>query len=299
MRPLLPALVLLGATACAEVEPVDLGYRSTMERTTLGVVLHEDGLTGHAGMNSSNCPFETTDGTVTGDYALEGGEEDIQDQGMSHLGEKTVVVVKDEGIVLLDKTTGEYEVEEVELDASVLQARLDADGPVALTSDCDVVWSTGATASMPGCNQAFDVDYGTGRVAVASELETRLFDADGTLTAELPGASWVAWDSAVDQLVLARPESALVESYDASGTLIWSQTLQGEVTALGTAGAAEGVAVAIDIDGSAALLVLSADDGSLVQRTSLPEPAIDVVVSEDGAVVAFVTPTAVHFFDRL
>ena len=102
--PVLAVPVLL--VACSS-EPTGFDHQAQLERPVRGVVLHDDGTTGHAGMFGTNCPFETVQGTVTGDYALPGEGEEVQDGG-DLIGEDTVLLVLGDDGHLLDKSTGAY-----------------------------------------------------------------------------------------------------------------------------------------------------------------------------------------------
>ena len=130
MRTTLVALVA-SLAGCATTEDGDapIRYRSTLTASTAGLVLHDDGETGHAGMFETNCPFETQGGDVTGDYDLPDHGEEVQDGGVSAMGPATVVLVLGPKVHLLEKSTGQYLVDKL-LWQDVEQVRLFDEGLV-------------------------------------------------------------------------------------------------------------------------------------------------------------------------
>src|SRR5687767_4215452 len=95
MRALVPVAFLV---ACAPTGETPIAWQSSLGLATRGVALHSRGDVGHAGMAGTNCPFETTQGNVTGDYDLPDEGEEVQDVGTSPLGDETVALVLGESI---------------------------------------------------------------------------------------------------------------------------------------------------------------------------------------------------------
>ncbi len=290
-----------GLVACAPNAESDgvLAFRSTLDVQTHGLALHADGTVGHAGMSGTNCPFETTDGSVTGDVDLEGEDEEVQDVGQSELGPETVAMVLEESVVLVEKSTGQYETRYTELE-DIDQARLSDDGVVALSAErCVVTWENLAEVEVDGtCTGAFDVDPPTGLAFVGLDSGVAVVSADGDVVSAT-GAALLAWDPVSALLYTADEGSELVEAVDVSGHVVWTAELPGEVVALTDGGEARAAGVSVATAEGGALVLLDAASGELRGVVDTPSAARAVDVSLDGSVVAFVTDGAVHFYDGL
>jgi hypothetical protein len=297
-----PCVVALALIACSPGVESDgvIAYRSTMDIAVEGVALHADGGIGHAGMYGTNCPFETTHGEVTGDVDLEGQDEEVQDVGESDLGPESVVLVLEEGAVLIDKSTGSYETRWTEL-TDVDQARLADDGVVALSAEaCQVTWESGAQVALDGtCTGAFDVDTPTGLAFVGLDSGIAVVAPDGEIV-QASGAALLAWDPISALLYTADPGSDQVVAVDVSGHVVWTTQVPGVVEALADGGEARTAAVSVaHADGTGALVLLDDSSGEIRGVVDTPAAARGVDVSQDGRVVAFVTDDAVHFYDGL
>ncbi|GEM_PF-6171335 len=299
LSPLLAASLFIACAPAVESDGV-IAYRSTMDIGVHGVALHADGQVGHAGMFGTNCPFETINGDVTGDVDLEGEDEEVQDVGESELGPETVVMVLEESVVLIEKSTGDYLTRYTEL-TDVDQARLSDDDLVALSTDaCQVTWESGAQLALDAtCTGAFDVDPATGQAFVGIDSGIAVVSADGSVV-QASGAALLAWDPVSAWLFTADQGSDQVVAIDAQGQVSWTAHVPGVVQAITDGGAARTAAISVaHPDGTGGLVLLDADSGELRGVVDTPVPAKAVDVSLDGSVVAFVTDEAVHFYDGL
>lgn len=297
--------VIPSLVACtAESAPTDFGYRSSLARETAGLELHYDGEGGHAGMFDTNCPFETRNGMVTGDYDLPGSGEHIQDAEPTVLGEITIAAVVDDDVHVLDKTDGIYT--HVPVSApGVVQARLLVDGVVTLHQDCsvqtrtldgDVVEST----PLADCGGAdFEVDPVSGTTFVARGERPVLLTADGPR--ELDGAAdLVSWDPATNAFYTAVRGTSVVEALEADGTLRWSIETPGPIHALDDAGEANGVAVVMEQpDGRGWIGLYDSTTGDETKRGVTPSAADALSVSGNGMVIALVRADETYFYDIL
>ncbi|TNE84444.1 MAG: hypothetical protein EP330_29975 [Deltaproteobacteria bacterium] len=285
-------LSLASLVGCA-TEGTSFDYQSTLSRNTRGLVLHEDGSKGHAGMLGTNCPFETEQGTVTGDYQLPDEGEKVVDSG-DLIGEDTVLLLLGDDAHLLDKSTGEYTHETLTF-ANLVDARLFTGGMAALTEDlgsCRLEWSDGQTSESP-CGE-LDVDIVTGTAMVRHPRGVSLLDAEGARVIAEPTAHAVL-DSVAAAVYVA--DGQVVRGLDHDGTVRWETPVDGEVLALSEAGATGAAAVFVGFDdGLGELLYLDGDTGAVQARVGTPGWADELTVSADGSTVALVRPSETHFY---
>jgi hypothetical protein len=300
---LVPALLLLAA--CAPSAPSGLTYRSTLDATTKGVALHDGGLTGHAGMYGTNCPFETVQGQVTGDYQLPGDGETIEDEGPSPLGPNTVLITLDDTVWFLDKTTGTYVVDNYSVPGLVAD-RLTSTGTVVVRTSptgCAIDWNgddflTESTFELPTCpaDVSFDVEPYSGAVVLANLAQVELL-APGAEPLVVPiGGDLAVWDESLAQAYVATSGGTAVQMVAEDGTLGWSMDIGMPITAIGAAGSEGGLAIAV-ADGQAGAIVLIDAEGNELGVIDTPTAAIDIDASPEGAVLAAVRPDHVYFFD--
>lgn len=293
----LALLSLLGLVAC-DGGAAPIAWQSSLGVRTNGVVLHGRGDIGHAGLSQTNCPFETAHGMVTGDYDLPGEGEQVQDEGTSWLGDETVLAVLDGRVWLLEKSTGDYRVDDFEL-PGVGQARLSAGGIVGLrhTSGamCEVVWQAGGSAPAPCANGfAVDVDTATAWVADPAGVWQVTPDATAVMTT---GGDLVAFDAASGAVFVADRDGTTLTALEADGSVRWERTMDGAVRAVAASGAAQAAAVVLaHADGRGEIAIVDAWTGEDRGAMLTPEPATDVAVAPTGEMVALEAPNDVHFY---
>ncbi len=301
MRILLATVSVLSLAACSAEGPDTYLYQSTFDHPSRGVVLHNDGRTGHAGMARTNCPYETATGSVTGDYNLPGENEELQHHGISPLGPNTIVATIGDTVWTLDKTTGDYVVDSVEL-PGVDRARLTDSGIVATvgTGDrCDVAW-TAHDGSVPldACppQHGFAADPLTS-TALAATGELAIATPEGLVHTGL-SADMVAWDSALALAYVATAGSETLSAVDLDGNVVWVSDTGFPIDGFAAQGDIGRVAVMHDtLDGRGLLAMYQGSDGSLVGDAITPERASTVIASADGSVVGVVLDQRAHFFE--
>lgn len=296
------AVALVG---CAPGDASDFEYRATFSTQTRGIVLHDDGDAGHAGMYGTNCPFETKNGTVTGDYDLPDEGEEIQDSETTELGEITVIALIPGTVHVLDKTGGSYT--HVPIDApGATEARLVRDGIVTLAADCSVrhVGLDGVerhAERLPwACDRAgVEVDPVGGLGLVATPEGSALIDAAGSQLLDVTG-DLVAWDAVARVFYVATRGQPGVTAVEPDGRVRWSVDTSGPVGALDDAGNRGMAAVALGRDDSRGGLALhDGENGDLLKTGTTPSVASDLSVSGDGLVIALIRPEQSFFFDIL
>lgn len=295
---LLAPLSLLALSACTTAEGTDIQYLSTFDGGTRGVILHEQGNAGHAGMFSSNCPFDTSTGQVTGDYDLPDSDEDVQDGEPTVIGPVSLAAVIPGTVHVLDKTDGEYTHVPIEIEG-VRQGRLTWDGVVGLSGDCTVSWvsmesEVRATTQLRSCSGEFEVDPATG-LAFVSGPTSVLIDGESTLESAVSG-DLVAFDDVAQVFYVATRGQATLSAVTLDGAELWTVSTEGPVTALDDGGGTGTAGVVLELQDGGAVAFYEGLDGSLSRFAETPTAADDLAVSGNGSVVALVRPDQVFFY---
>ncbi|MBX2797929.1 MAG: hypothetical protein KTR31_09680 [Myxococcales bacterium] len=295
------AITLLGACASSAVQPdATLQYRSTFDGRTNGLVLHQSGDEGHAGMFGSNCPFDTHTGNVTGDYDLPGEDEDVQDAEETTLGEITLVATVPDTVHVLDKTGGTYTHVPLAL-TGVVEGRLTRDGVVGLTEACDVHWlglngDSRAHVTLDACGGELETDPATGITVVGDAVHTVVTDGEWVVTADRHG-DLVAFDPGAQAFYVATVGQARVSALELDGSERWSVHTPGPVTALDDAGDTAAVAIVMALpDGNGAVALHDGVTGEQRHLATTPSAAEDLSVSGNGSVLALVRPEQAFFY---
>ncbi len=296
-------LVLAALTGCTtNTADTRLAYQSSLGMRTNGVALHDEGDIGHAGMAGTNCPFETKNGGVTGDYQLPGEGEQIQDHGDSDLGEETVLLVLGDNVFLLEKSTGSYRHETIEV-TDVDQARLFDDGIVATRQSgdqCEVAWVSAGmvdgTASA-ACGAGLTVDPHTGLAFVGTRDGVTVVDGTSEVAAEAAG-DLLAWDATTEATYVATAGDSVVSAIEADGTLRWQADVGSAVRAIADAGIFEAAAVVVEhSDGTGGVIYLDGWTGEQRGAIATPEPARSAHVAASGRMIAVESNDDVHFYN--
>lgn len=303
MRYLIPSLAML-AVGCAPGDASDFQYESTFAKRTNGVILHEDGESGHAGMFGTNCPFDANTGMTTGDYDLPGEGEDIQDGEPTVVGGITFAAVLDGIVHVVDKTDGEYTHVPVDV-PGVEQARLAFDTIVVLDRGCnvkrlDLDGQVLETFALDACADAdIEVDPATATGIVASLGHTVRFDADGLHAIDL-SADLVAYDGWADQYYLARRGTTELSAVGPDGVVRWTIETPFPVASLDDAGKLESAAVVLEKpDGRGQIAFYDGIAGDATFAGDTPSPAMDLAVSDNGRMLGLVRPEQTFFFSLL
>lgn len=296
---LLAPLSLLLLSACSTPDGTDIQYLSTFDAGTRGLVLHEEGDGGHAGMFGSNCPFDTSTGQVTGDYDLPDSDEDVQDGEPTSLGDITLAAVIPGTVHVLDKTDGEYTHVPIEV-SGVREARLTWDGVVALAPQtCSMSWVSLdgellAGERLEGCNGEFETDPSTGLTFVGGDVAV-LTDGQNTVSSSVSG-NLVAFDDVAQLFYVATLGEAHLSAVSFDGAEVWTVATDGPVTALDDGGNTGTAGVVLDLGDQGAVAFYNGLDGALTRFALTPTAAEDLSVSGNGAVVALVRPEQTFFY---
>jgi hypothetical protein len=295
------ASAVLLSTACApSQEAGDFQFRATFDKQTRGVVLHEDGEGGHAGMFGTNCPFDTRTGQVTGDYDLPDSDEDIQDGEETLLGDVSLAAIIPGTIHVLDKTGGNYTHVPIAIDG-VVEGRLLFDGVVGLTGDCglhyvDFEGVEQHALQLDGCAD-FEVDPITGVGVVADPDSTVVTDGQSLVDVPVTG-DLVAFDPLANAFYLAQVGGYELHAVEMDGSVRWTIDTMAPITALDDAGDAGSAAIVMALDdGRGAVGFFDGQTGERIRFAETPSPADDLAVSGNGEVIAMVRPEQSFFFE--
>jgi len=302
------ALLAVGTclSGCQKEFDGEFQHRSSLQRATKGLVLHEDGSAGHAGMMSSNCPFETDFGLVTGDYDLPDDDEEVQDVGSHVLGSNSILLVQPGSLHVLNKETGDYTTESHPVDDAVA-GRFFGKGIVALIDGddgCGVDWidDDGDVVSTVTDNcspSAFDVDPLSGTTYVGGDDSIEIVTPEGTVDAEV-GGDLVAWDSSAEVTYVATLDGDVVEAIEPDGGLRWSTAVDGLVKVLVPAGGKGAAAVMLEKpDGSGLLVYLDGWTGEVMTELETPSAALGLSVAGNGGTIAMILADETHFYGVL
>lgn len=291
------------ATGCAVVDS-DLQHRGTLSNTeTSGVVLFEDGESGHAAMYGTTCVVDP-DGGIAEDVDPNAGETETVVDSSGTTGDDRV----------LARTAGElYVLENASVSRirypvpGLIDARLADQGDrdlIVATTACGVNWIDVSDGIVDASISLADVDCnGMGTSLDVDGLSgTAYVDISGAIHAVTPETvtplaegDLFAYSGDELGLVTANAGSSEVRFVEADGTLRWSADLGGSITDVDDIGARGWVSAMVSHDGIGEFVVLDAATGALVKSFDLPGVA-DVVVSGNGQTVAMVVNSDVHYY---
>lgn len=300
----LTALMAL-AVGCVGTD-AELVYRGTLDTNTNGVVIYEDGRTGHAAMLGTTCAIDTSGG-VADDVNIDGSSEDQVLDGTQG----------DDGSVVLARTRNHLHIisgseaswtwgptlavtHDVEVEG-VSDGALTETGVVAW-GNCEVTWfdhdmivTDSAVAPVQDCNAQFAADFSSGAAFVASQGEIARITPDSTeLFTER--ADLMAFSPNASALFIAESGSTEVRALEIDGTLRWSATVDGSITGIEDLGRRGQLAVMVANGDDGLLVILDSETGATLRDFSLPSPA-EVVASRGGSTLGMVVPNAVHFYN--
>jgi hypothetical protein len=302
---LIPCVVLFAA--CSSQQPIpELDHRSTFEQRTRGVVLHNDGDGGHAGMNGTNCPFDTSNGRVTGDYELdEEGEEEVEDVGNTPLGNSSVLMTLRSNAYIVFRDGDDWEYSDSKYRIPKLKgARFWSDGIVALVSTsggCAVNWY-----DFDGRDLAsYPVDHCASMDATRNDEMVLVADADGADLVTLDGpvdveldAELTAFDERLGLVYLARSGESEVGAVAIGTTeLLWTTTVGGAIVSLTDAGRRGLAIVSIESSSGPSVVLLDGESGEELAAVDTPGTASSMTTSRNGEVLGLIRPEATYLYD--
>jgi len=302
------------ATGCATIDS-DLEYRGSLpDLETNGLVLFEDGESGHAAMMDTTCVVDP-DGGIAEDVDVADGEEEVLDGSRSGDDSRVLTRVRGELNIIesaLDPSgwsVGTPTVRDINVGGDeVLDARITNDG-LAVASACTITWLDSPTQGVDnyliadqidfsdvgctGMDPSFDVDRAT---------STAFIEIDGTIHSVTPdGATALAQGdlfeySQVQGGVLAAADGGTqVQFVEADGTVRWTAELANPIVDVGDLGARDRMAVMVQVGEAGRMVELDAATGEITRQFDLPSAA-DMVISENGHTVAMVLPNAIHYY---
>lgn len=290
-------LLALGLlTGCAPDAASDVVHQSVLQQPTNGVRLHADGRDGHAGMRGTNCPFETTYGSLTGDYDLPDDDEEVQDSGPSiSFGTRTVLLVQQDLVTLMNKSTGDYEIEQTEFEG-VENARLTSQGLVVQNHLCEVLWTDDDhVVTAPGCNGSIAVDPES-QTAFIGGSPVRVLPHDEAITTDID-ADLLAWDAAAEATYAATQGHTQVVALELDGSVRWEVEVPGPISALSDSGTNAMAVVSWTTDeGRGALTWIDGFTGEYRTEVSTPSAAPEITSSANGLLLAVALDFETHFF---
>ena len=299
------------ASGCATVDS-DLEYRGSLSNMqTHGVVLFEDGETGHAAMMDTTCVIDP-DGGVAEDVDVSDGEESVLDGTASSDDSHVLTRVKGELHTIttqLDTSGWSMDVPQTAQvdvgDLDVIDARFTADKGMVVLGSCELKWLDSNNlvtqaiqfhdVGCTGMDPTFDVDRASG---------TAFVTIDGAIQAITPdGATLLAqgdlFEFSPDQggLIVGSAGASVVSFVGVDGTTLWTTDLGLNVVDVADLGARGHMAVMVEAGESAGRMIeLDATTGEITRQFDLPSPA-DMVISANGRTIAMVLPNAVHYYN--
>ncbi len=275
-----------------------VAFRSTLRTPTAGVELFDNGETGRAGMYDVSCPFQTINGTVTGDYDMPGEGETVTDAGDTELGPETAAVVGADRVDLVESSRVEDRVMSIDV-PGVVDARL-VDGEVVAWVDqagaCSVVWTDSGRVVEADCGRGFDA-IDEDQVVVVGASGTRILGVGG-VEAEIPGAAdLVVWDDLASVAYVAELGGHVVTAIEANGLVRWTTDVDGAITALDAAGDRAAATVAVSRGDVGALLWLDGASGLMLGEVETPAAPESLSISANGEALAVVLRDETHFYD--
>ncbi len=305
-------LALLFCSACDQSAPTLFEHQGELEVRTRGLVLHDDGDSGHAGMFETTCSFNAGNGDVTGDVDYGPDAEDVLDAG--DVGGEPVVLIQEPDAVHILTPGGEGwwdgggEEDPGVVVPGVVDARLLDEGLVVVRENegaCIVEWTetdSDSQIEIPDdpcavrdlavdkvTGTAFVVTLDSGVVAVTAEGSQSL-DVDGDL---------VAWDEAAQVLYVAIKGGNAVWALESAGFERWRVEVDGSIMALDDMGSRGAVSVMVErADRSGVVMGFDGFTGEEIFAFDTPTSSKDLIVSGNGDTIACVLASETHFFKR-
>ncbi|TVQ91118.1 MAG: hypothetical protein EA397_11530 [Deltaproteobacteria bacterium] len=297
---------LTGLAVGCGASDADLVYRGTLNADTNGVVIYEDGRTGHAAMLGTTCAIDTSGG-VADDVNIDGTSEDQVLDG-SQDGDGSVVLARTQDFLhIISGTQTSWSwgpnlaVTHNTAAPGVTDGAMTHDGVVAW-ADCTVSWFDrdmnlldSAVAPLDDCNATFAADFETGETFLANQTEIVRVTRDGADIFS-DRADLMVFSPNASALVVADLGDSEVRALNLDGSLRWSTAVRGAVTDIEDLGRRGQVAVMLDHGDEGQLVLLDAETGDFLRDFSLPSSA-EVVASRGGSTLGMVVDNVVHFYN--
>lgn len=287
--PVLVAAAMVGGCAPPEIQ---MSHMSTLQSTTNGVVLHDNGQRGHAAMRGTTCEFDTLNGWIVEDHDLPTRSEDIQDAL-----DGAVLGTSPKGVHFVHSRLDD------ELVAGVVASRLlgGVTATIRVDEDGTCIGTFGpVTVELPAAACDPESDVAVDRVAealiIATGGDVLAVDANGFTVID-GGANLVVFDAVAERIYLARKGEREVWAIELDGSIAWTVELNGPVHAMSDMGIRGKIVAMIGEEGRGTLVVMQGEDGLQVSEHPTPAPTDELTVSEDGTTLGVVLEAEVYFYD--
>lgn len=261
-----------------------------------GLAFQSNGLRGVAGMASMACRFESATGYVDIDLDPDYDDEETVQDGEDDGGGLVIVSSTRDAVQLIDFRDSGGGVTQTYSVSGVVDARLTDDGVVALRqgADCTVVrLGSGDTQTVGSDCAGFDV-AADGRAFVVADGTVSIAHPSGAITETGTPAELMAWDPVLEHLYTAIQGSDTVSAVTTGGTVVWSVTLDGRVSALDAMGDLGQVLVGLSVGSEGRLLVLDGATGGVTAQADAYQAPDALWASDERGVFAARTAFNTH-----
>jgi hypothetical protein len=296
-------LAALATTGCSQEQELRVDHLSTMQSTTNGLVLADDGQTGHGAMSGTTCSFDTLNGWLINDYDLPGDDESIEDHRGGHVvgvSKRGVHVIKNSTEGWGWETNGDSRYPDVEMEG-VVTSRFSNDGLVVvqLREDCRALFADGSVVALDISLCAPDVDTEVRRTdgTIYAATGTALWEVSHSYAEQLTeGVVELAYDDRTDTIYATDGETSDVTVIPGDSSPTWTFTAPGTVTSITPLSGKNAVAVLVEQDNGGAIAIY---DGEGAEVSFIETPSSDATLtgSLDGTTLAVTLDTEVHFYD--
>ncbi|MEN0062073.1 MAG: hypothetical protein AAGA48_07950 [Myxococcota bacterium] len=294
MRALTITALALSAVGCASSD--ELRFTSTLDAEVNGLRLTANGLDAVAAMAGTTCTIDTNWGCPVADADLPTEAERIVD-----LFEGTTVATTDDGVHII-RDSEWIKSEDMSL-PNVQMAGADTGGLVTVAgTETDCAFRQGqASVAVDGAlcadGMTYSFDREGGRVFAAGNGQVFVVSAEGS-TQISDAHDLASFDAASDALFVSSAGGFEVSRMAVDGSVAWTHTVEGPVVSLAARGTlGQALVLTEGNDGYGRLERLDGADGDRLAFSRIPTFDRQLEVSENGAKVAMITPSEVHFYE--
>lgn len=290
-------LLLASATLVGCAIENELRYTATLDASTHGVVLTDDGLQSHAAMSGTTCTIDPRWGCPTDDADLPTEDETVVDHhGGITLGRSAV------GVHTI--TGSAWDAVDDLLLTDVRVARLTDAGRVVLAGTpqtcalhVDGADPTGVPESLCAEGVRASVDRERSDLWVAADDGLYRVGARGIARFGSDGADRVARDATRRLTFLAHTGGTALRALDDDGSPVWSVATGGSIRSMATRGDKGDVLVLVSRpDGFGVIERRDGASGLLRSASEVPDGDGELAVSGNGAAIAIVRADQVHYY---
>jgi hypothetical protein len=289
---------LCSAALCAGcASENELIHTSTLQSSTRGVALADDGAQGFAGMAGTTCTIDANWGCAVADADLPTSEEVVHDHWRDITVGGTTSSVYQIGPGGWTGEDGDVRVEQLR------SARLSEAGLRIVHGDATACFfrdEAGHSSAIPGAACADDADLSVDRSSgdLFAATSEGLYALRGDGAQRLGDAALhVSWDRGTRQVLAVDADAHTLRAVGLDGTTAWTRRSDTRITSLASRGGLGELLVLVQGDqGFGVVERRDASTGRVLGRTQVPDADATLLVSEHGARVAMVRDEAVHFY---